>query len=183
MTDHLTVIAASEAHGESSGGLGAVGLDPLAILAQAATFLLLFVIVKRFALEKIVKTLEDRRKAIDSGVRLGIEMQAEQAKLEETIQRRLHEVRLQADTILADAHQEAGAIIKQAETAASQLAETFLKDAHARITGDIRKAKEGLEQEAVNLVAEAAEILVGEKLDAKKDSSLIRRALEGVSRK
>ena len=56
---------------EETKGIGALGIDALAILAQAATFLILFLIIKKFALEKIVATLEKRRKTIDDGVRLG----------------------------------------------------------------------------------------------------------------
>ena len=70
--------AESAAHGEAAGhaaeepaGIAALGIDPLAILAQAGTFLVLFWVVKKFALNKISATLEERRKTIDQGVRLG----------------------------------------------------------------------------------------------------------------
>lgn len=167
-------------HAEEAGGIGALGLDPLAILAQAVTFLLLFWIVKRFALEKIVNTLEERRKTIDKGVRLGIHMQAEQDKLADTIEQKLQEVRKQADTILAEANQEAGAIVKQAEATAQTSIDTMLSDARARIEDDVQKAKRELKKETIDLVAAATEIIIDEKLDAKKDSELIERALEGA---
>lgn len=172
--------APEAAHSEEAGGISAIGLDPLAILAQAVTFLLLFWIVKRFALEKIVNTLEERRKTIDSGVRLGLEMQAEQEKLAETIEQKLQATRKQADMILAEANQEAGAIVKKAEDDAQTSVDKMLSDARARIEDDVQKAKRELQKEVVELVAEATEVLIGEKLDVKKDSSLIERALKGV---
>lgn len=168
------------AHAEEAGGISAIGLDPLAILAQAVTFLLLFWIVKRFALEKIVNTLEERRKTIDKGVRLGIEMQAEQDKLAETIEQKLQKARKQADTILAEANQEAGAIVKKAEADAQVNIDKMLSDGRARIEEDVQKAKRELEKEMVELVAIATETLIEEKLDARKDNSLIERALKGV---
>jgi len=167
---------------EEAGGIGALGLDVFAIAAQAITFLVLFYIIKKFALEKIVKTLEDRRKTIDQGVRLGIEMQAEKEQLEETIDAQLHKTRTETDKILVDAHQEAGAIIKQAEGTALEKVDGLIADAHVRIEDDVRRAKIELEKEMVKLVAEAAEIVLLEKIDANKDEVLIKKALAGVKR-
>lgn len=165
---------------EEAAGIAALGIDPLAILAQAVTFLVIFWVIKRFALDKIVASLEERRKTIDKGVRLGLEMQAEKDKLDEKVETSLHKARLEADKILADAHQEAGSIIKQAEDKAADKVETMITDAHSRIEDDVRKAKKQLEHEMVELVADATEIVIGEKLDARKDGSLIERALAGA---
>lgn len=179
---NLTIFAATGESAEEAGGISAVGLDPWALLAQAVTFLVLFWVIKRFALDKIVDTLEERRKTIDKGVRLGIHMQSEQDKLADTIELKLHEARQQADTIIAEANQEAGAILKNAEESAQHRGEKMLEDARARIEDDVQKAKRELEKEMVQLVAQATEIIIDEKLDAKKDSNLIERALEGAKK-
>lgn len=162
---------------EEATGIAALGLDPLAILAQAGTFLVLFWVVKRFALDKIAATLEERRKTIDSGVRLGQKMEAEQAKLEEKIEAELHKTRTEADKILAEANREAGEVVKAAEDRASEKVEQMIKDAHARIEEDMQKARQELEKDILSLVAEATEIIIEEKLDEKKDNNLIGRAL------
>lgn len=182
MTDFLpSFLAATEAAGEhaaeEAAGLNAIGLDPLAILAQAVTFLVLFWIVKKFALEGIVNTLEERRRIIDKGVRLGIEMQSEREKLEADIEKQLQAARLSADRILADANKEAGVIVKNAEAKAAQKVDTMISDARARITDDVRKAKYELEKEVIDLVAEATEIIINEKLDKSKDEQFIKRLL------
>ncbi len=181
MTEVLPIIiAATEEHAEEAGGIGALGLDPLAILAQAVTFLLLFWVIKRFALEKIVASLEERRKTIDKGVRLGLQMQDEKEKLDANIEKTLQKARVQADDLLAEAHREAGSIISRAEEAARARTDTMLGDARARIEDDVQKAKRELEKEMVRLVADATEIIIAEKLDANKDNALIERALKGV---
>lgn len=162
---------------EEATGIAALGLDPLAILAQAGTFLLLFWVVKKFALGKIVATLEQRRKTIDDGVRLGQKMEAEHAKLEEKIEAELHKARTEADKILADAQREAGEAIKAAEEEATQKVDQMIADAHVRIEDDMQKAKKALEKDILSLVAEATEVIIEEKLDQKKDSGLIQRAL------
>lgn len=173
---------AAGGHAEEATGIAALGIDPLAILAQAATFLLLFWVIKKFALDKIVATLEERRKTIDKGVRLGYEMAEEKAKLEERIADQLRETREQADKILAEAQQEGAKVLKDAQADAAKKVESMLQDADARIDENMQKARKELEKDMRELVADATEVIIGEKLDAQKDDALIRRALSGAGR-
>jgi F-type H+-transporting ATPase subunit b len=168
------------ATGEEPQGIAALGLDPLAILAQAATFLVLFFIIKKFALDKIVATLEDRRKTIDSGVRLGREMEAEKERLSEEIGKELHKARIEADKIVATSREEAASILHDAQEAAQRKTDALLADARAKIEEDILKARTTLEQDVLELVAEATAIITEEKLDAKKDMNMIERAIAKV---
>jgi F-type H+-transporting ATPase subunit b len=168
---------------EESSGIGALGIDFWAILAQAATFLVLFFVIKKFALDGIVKTLDKRRKTIDDGVRLGREMEAEKAALDEKVENLLRKARVEADGIIAGSQKESSAIIKAAEEAANRKAEAILADAHGKINEDIAAARKGLEQEMRALVAEATEVIIEEKLDAKKDESLLKRAFARVGGK
>lgn len=167
---------------EQSAGIAALGIDPLAILAQAGTFLLLFWIIKKFALTKIVSALEERHQTIDKGVKLGYKMEAEQAKLEERIEESLRQTRVEADKIIANAHQEAGNLLKSAESSAAQKVDAMLADAHMKIEDDMNKARQALEKDMLNFVADATEIIIHEKLDAQKDESLIKRAFSTVKR-
>lgn len=172
----LTIFASAE----EASGIGALGIDPLAILAQAATFLLLFFIIKKFALEKIVATLEKRRKTIDDGIRLGREMEAEKEKLDEKVNDTLKKARLEADKIIADSHEEAGAAIKHAEELANRKTDTMLADAHAKIEEDVQKARDSLEKDMRGLVAEATEAIIRTKLDPKADEKLLKQVFEEV---
>ncbi len=168
---------------EEVSGIGALGIDVLAILAQAFTFLVLFFIIKKFALDGIIKTLEKRRQTIDDGVRLGREMEAEKAALDAKVDDALKAARAEADEIIAGGQKEASQIIKAAEEAASRKAEAILADAHGKISEDIAAARKGLQQEMRTLVTEATEIIIEEKLDQRKDESLIKRALARVGGK
>lgn len=179
----VTILGATESHAAESEGIAALGIDPLAILAQAVTFLVLFFIIKKYALDGIIKTLEKRRKTIDDGVRLGRQMEAEKEQLDEKVEQVLHKARVQADEIIADGQKEAGQIIKAAEETAARKADSMLADAHARIDEDIAAARDGLEKEMRALVAEATEVIIEEKLDAKKDEGLMKRAFARVGGK
>ncbi len=167
---------------EDLQGIGALGIDPWAILAQGFTFLLLFLIVKKFALEKIVAKLQERHQKIDSGVRLGIKMEKEFDELQKTIEQKLQEARQDADSILDDAHQESGHIMKAAEDKAANKVDQMLADAEAKINSDMEKAQHKLRAELVELVAAATEEVIQEKLTSEKDMQLIKRAISEVSR-
>ena len=171
---NLLILAAAE----ETGGISTLGIDPLAILAQATTFLLLFWIIKRFALTKIIATLEKRRQTISEGVELGLEMRQEQEKLNERIEQKLAEARAEADKIIAGGHEEAGAVIKEAEAKATAKFNTMLADASSRIDEETKHAKKALEQEVLDLITRATELVVEEKLTSQKDNELIKRSLE-----
>lgn len=165
---------------DESSGIAALGIDPWAILAQAGTFLLLFFIIKKFALEKIVAILEKRRKTIEDGVLLGREMEAEKAKIDEKVETILHKTRQEADKIIAAAHEESNKIVLKAKSTAQEKTESMLRDARRKIDDDIMVAKKDLEQEMREYIATATEIIIQEKIDAKKDAALIEKALRSV---
>lgn len=167
---------------EEEAGIAALGIDPLAILAQGVTFLVLFFLLKKFALNKIVETLEKRNKTINDGIRLGQTMEAEKAELDQKVKAVLKDARLEADKIIASGHTEATEAIKQAEAAAARKVDAMLTDAKARISDEMVAAKKALTTEILSLVSEATEAVIDEKLDSSKDRQLIERQLNKVAK-
>lgn len=175
----LIQFGATEGAAEPSG-LAVLGIDPLALLLQMATFLILFLLLKRFALKKIVSMLEERQLTIDKGVDLGLQMEAEKEQLDKRVDKILHVAREQADQIIASGHHEAGVIIKAAEDAAARKTEAMLTDFHAQMSEDIERARKQLQKDTISLVAEATGVLLQEKLDAKQDAALIEQSINKV---
>ncbi len=161
-------------------GIAVLGIDPKVILLQGGVFLLLFFVIKKFALTNIVNTLEERRKTIDSGVELGVSMKKKHAEFEEEIKKLHVNARDEVDAIIANANKESDSIIKAAEASATKKVESMMKDAEGRISREMDKARQNLRGEMLELVSEATEILISERVDAKKDASLIERALSKV---
>ncbi len=174
-----SLVTFAEAAAEKEG-IAVLGIDPKAILLQAGTFVLLFFILRKFALPGIVDTLEKRRKTIDQGVDLGLEMQKAKEKFDEELQGMQRKARKQADEILAEARVEASNVIKEAEAVAVQKADNLLEEAESKIAQEMQAARKELRGEMLALVSEATEVIIGEKVDAKKDASLIERALNRV---
>jgi F-type H+-transporting ATPase subunit b len=164
--------------GDSSSGLGSLGLDGKAFLIQLVTFLLAFWILKRYAFGPIAKVMDQRRKTIEDGVLLGEQMKKEKADLDDKMADELAKARSEADGIIAQAQDTSRGIVRDAEDKASEKAAGILKAADERIAADTKRARKQLEGELVGLISDATEAIIDEKVDAKKDAQLIDRALK-----
>lgn len=173
MISHLSNFA------ESSSGLGALGVDGKAFIIQLITFILAFVILKKYAFKPIIKVLDARRETIESGVQLGEEMKQERSKLDAEVEKALQEGRKKADAIIAGAQDTAKDTIREAEDKAKVKAANIVKEAESRIVQDTARARKQLESELVGLISDATEAIIDEKVDSKKDAELIERALKG----
>lgn len=173
---HMFFAAEQAAEGSPLAQLGVSMRD---FLFQLITFVLVFLILKRFAFGPITKMLAERRKVIEDGVRMGLKMEKEKAELDKKIAQAMQDARHEADKIIATAQKEAREIAREAEKAGQRKAEAIIADAEARIEEEQRHAKQKLEKEIVGLVSEATEAIVGEKVDAKKDAEIIDKVLKG----
>ena len=171
------VFAAEAAHAEEATGLGALGVSLESFIIQLITFVLVFLLLKRFAFAPIGRMLEKRRQTIDDGVRLGQKLERQKDKMDQEAAKITREARHEADRIISNANKEAREIIRDAEKAANRKADTMISDAEARIHEETQQAKQKLEKEIVSIVSEATEAIVGEKVDPKKDAEIIEKVI------
>lgn len=173
------MLSAITTFGASSSGIGALGFDGKAFLIQVITFVLAYLLLRRYAFGPITKLLDERRETIERGVRLGEDMQKEKAELEKKVEAQLHDARTEADKMIAGAQETARETVREAEEKARVKADNIVAEAEGRIATEAARARKELEKEMAGLVAEATEAVIGEKVDAKKDAQLIERALSG----
>ena len=171
---HTMMFAADE----SGSPLAALGVDGKSLIFQLITFLLVFLLLRRFAFTPISKMLAERRKTIDEGVRAGQELAKERAKLEKEHLEIIKTARGEADQIVANAHKEAREVIRESEKVAKRKADSLVSDAEVRIHDETTRAKRALEKDIVGLISEATEAIVGEKVDPKKDGEIIDKILK-----
>jgi F-type H+-transporting ATPase subunit b len=167
---------------DSTSGIGSLGINGKALIIQLVTFVLAFWVLQHWTFKPIIKMMQQRRKTIEDGVSLGEQMKKDKADLEAKVAEALHQARIDADKILADATANSRQAISEAETAARAKADAILAAADERIKQDISVARKRLEKDLAGLVSEATEAIIHEKVDAHKDASLMERALKrGVS--
>ena len=175
---HLFFAAEAAAEEASGSPLAALGVDGQKFLIQLITFLFVFLLLKKFAFKPIVKLLDDRAKVIEDGVKMGLRMEKERAKLDREVTQVMRDARLEADKIIANGQKEAREIIRDGEKVGQRKVETMLSDAEARIAEETEQAKRRLEKEIVGMVSDATEAIVEEKVDPAKDAKLIDKALK-----
>jgi F-type H+-transporting ATPase subunit b len=165
---------------EEPSGISALGIDPLAILAQGLTFLVLYVVIKKYALTKILAVMQKRRETIEASLKVATELEQKQAELEASIAKLLKEARSEADDILHKARQESIERIKSAEITAKRRAEDILKENELRISHELTKAKNELKGEVADLVSDATGAVLRESLSPTHERKLIEMYLREV---
>lgn len=165
---------------EASAGIGALGVDGKAFVIQLITFVLAFFVLKKWAFGPIIRMMDERRRTIESGVSLGEKMRKDQAEMEAKVDAKLHEARQKADEIIASAEETSRQVVRDGEEKAKSKAASIIKEGKARVETEATISRKKLESELVGLVAEATEVILGEKVDAKKDGELIDKAIKGA---
>ncbi len=163
---------------DSSSGIGALGFSGTDFLVQLLTFLLAFLVLRRYAFQPIIKVMRERREIIDRGVNLGEQLEKEKEELDNKVEELLNEARVKADEIISTAEDSARTTIREAETAAREKADGIVADAQVRIEQEAARVRAKLESDIVSLVSDTTEAILGEKVDDKKDIALISRVLK-----
>mgnify|MGYP001602611183 CR=1 FL=1 len=152
-------------------------IDASLLLAQLVNFTIVLFVLYRFAYKPILKTLNDRTGKIEKGL-----------KDAEDAQNKLAEMEKKEKEVLAQAKEEGQKIISAAEATArknkeellletKQQAEKLLSDAGKKIEEEKSKMISDVRSEVAGLVVMATEKILNEKIDAKKDSELIKKSI------
>jgi F-type H+-transporting ATPase subunit b len=156
----------------------ALGLNVTLLIEQAVAFLILVFILGKWVYPVLIKSIDKRRDEIEAGLQEAKQSREALATAEAKVEEVLAAARKDADAIIARSHTEAGAMIADAEAKASARAAQIVADARTQLDNDVRKAREALKADTIKLVALATEQIIHEKVDEKKDASLIKKALE-----
>lgn len=159
--------------------LEALGVNTQAFILQLITFLLVFIILKKLAFNRVVKILEVRRQTIEDSVKLGEQLAKERETQAAQTAELIRQARHEADLILSNAHKEGRSLIRQAEKTAHQKSKVILEEAEVKLQHEVSLAKRKAQKDLVHLVADATEAVVGQKIDRKKDAHLIEEAIKG----
>jgi F-type H+-transporting ATPase subunit b len=140
-------------------------------------FALLFVLLKKYAWPAILRTTEERERAIAAQLAEAERARAESAKLLEEHKKLLAEARSSAHQLLVDARNAADKERAHALEKTKQEQEELLDRARREIVSERDRAVAELRREAVDLSLAAASKLIGERLDTDTDRKLIERYL------
>ena len=167
---------------ESSGsGIGAFNVNLKDFIFQMITFILVLLILRKWVIPKVVSTMDARQATLEKSLKDAKATEEALAKAETRAEEILSQARAQADQALADAKDAGAEIVAKAEAAAADRANLIVKEAESRLAEEREKLHLELRGELADLVADATEKIINEKLDQKRDMSLIERALKGLA--
>jgi F-type H+-transporting ATPase subunit b len=158
--------------------LGALGINVTLLLLQAGAFLVLVLILGKFAYPVILRSIEERRAKIETGLENAKKAEAELKNVEQKVKGIIRDARTEADDIIARSQQAAAALTEAAEKRAAKKAEAIVANAHTDMAHEVAAARTALKQETAQLVASATAKIIKQKLDAKADEQLIHAELE-----
>ncbi|HXA28949.1 MAG TPA: F0F1 ATP synthase subunit B [Candidatus Angelobacter sp.] len=151
------------------------------LVLQIVIFVLMAVVLWRYAWGPIVRVLDKRAERIESGLRAAEESEKRLAQVTDEVQRILDETRGQAREIIARAHQEAAADADEVRSRGRRDAEAELQKALSDIAAERDRALQELRAQAAALIVEAAGRIIGQSIDGRTHQRLIEESLEKVT--
>lgn len=152
------------------------------MLFQLVAFIVLTLVIGKFALRPILETMNKRQDHIEAQISTAEENRLEAENLLQKQRESLDQARVEAKEIIERAkrqkEQEAEAIITQAKDRADQL----VKDAASEIEREKRKALTALRDEVGLLSIQLTGKLLEKEVAADEQSKLVDRYLEQVGR-
>ena len=145
------------------------------------SFLLIALVLVKFALPRFTAVLDERTKRIEDGLALAAKAKDDSRNAELQAARLVEEARTEAAQIRADAQEEARSIIAAARAEAQTEAARDLEAAKRQIAAEKQAAQVSLRSDVGSLATTLAEKILGEQLaDSAAASRVIDRFLDSL---
>lgn len=158
-------------------GLGKLGISPDIFIAQLVNFLIVLFVLWKFAYKPIMKTLDERSKRIEEGL-----------KNAQTMEERLAALEMERTEVIKKAQAEATKVLEAAQADAEDRKKDMIEKAKREVErvvvngkAQLKNEQEAMLREARKEMAEiavaAAKKILSEGVDAKKASSLAEEVI------
>ncbi len=152
------------------------------IFWMTLVFVILLILLKKFAWKPIMEALREREQSISSSLAMAKQTKAEMKQLQADNEKLLAQARIERDAILNDANKVKEKIIIDARDKAQTEADRIVEAARLNIESEKRAALTEIKTQVAELSIEIAEkVLVAELSDKKKQSELVERQLEHLN--
>lgn len=158
--------------------MGELGINLQLLVAQLAAFIILFLLLRKFAYKRILGMLDQRSNKIKESMEQAESVKQQNLLAEERMKAQLDEARRDGQKILAQAEQVGERMKEEAKIAARKEAESIVARAQSEMRMEREQAVDQLRREVVEIAIMAAEKVVKESLD--KDAH--RRLIDEVIR-
>ena len=142
-------------------------------------FILLLVILKKFAWKPILKAVDDRNNSITEALSSAEKAKAEMEELSANNEKILQEARIERDSIIKEARAIKENTISEAKNKASNESEKIILSAKEQISNEKMKAMTELKNEIADISIQMAEKIIKSELkDSESQKKLIEETLK-----
>src|SRR5215471_16455677 len=153
--------------------LSQFGVNPFAFLSQLVSFAIVFLILWKWGLPVVVKTLEKRQAVIREGVENAEKAQRDLAEATARAEQLMQEARMQAQETIAQATRVAGREASRIQDEAHARAAQIEQQQVARIQQEAARARAELSRLVVNLSISAAGKVISKSVDTTDNRRLV----------
>lgn len=127
---------------------------------QTITFLVLLLLLSRFAWKPIMSSLREREETIEGALRSAELARVEMTKLRADNERLLDEARAERDAMMRKAQQTADAIVEEAKNKAATESNRIVESARAAIQSERQAAIDDIRRQVATLSVDIAEKII-----------------------
>ncbi len=178
----LLALPATLPASEEGGLSGIISIAPGSMLWTILTFLILLVILWKFAWGPIVRGLEAREEKIHGAIEKAQTDREEAAKRLSEYEEKLKSASAEISERLANADREAGHRIDEAREKAREEGEKLIERAKREIEAEQVRVSAELRREVADLAAKIAAAAISESFDKDDQLRIIKRRLEQVEK-
>jgi F-type H+-transporting ATPase subunit b len=161
-------------------GIGALGFNLPALVAQLVNFLLLLIIFRLLLYKPLLRILDERKKRIQEGLDASEEAKLRLSQTEQEVAKELEKARQQGQEQIAQAQQIAARIQEDARQGARTEAEQLLERARGEIRLERDSAIAEIRRTAADLTIRAAERVIKKEIDPATHRQLIEEVFSEV---
>lgn len=158
--------------------LQSIGLSPQVVLLQIISFVVLYLVLKKFLFEPIGTLIESRNREVSDRLANAERDEKAMEAVRTEYERRIAEIETEARDRIQQAITEAQRIADGIKDDARQQAEEIRERGVRQIEHEKEKAIKEIQDQVVDIAVDAAEHVVGEACDEGTHRKLIQRFLE-----
>lgn len=153
--------------------MDALGINIGSLIAQLVAFIILLLVLQRFAYPVLTKTLDERQAKIREGVENAEKASQSLRDAEKRVEALMNDARAESQRVLATATQAAERLKADIEQQAQQRGREIEQQTSKRIEQQISQAKAELRAHVADLSIAAAERVIGQSLDSATNRRLV----------
>ncbi len=166
----------------SEGGIALLDVNPGLVVWTTVTFVLVLLLLSKFAWKPIIKALDDRAEKIHSDMERANQLRSEAENLFQQYQSKLNDLKGEAQEIINEARKDAEGLKNDILDKARKEAEEIRARSRKEIQLAMDTALEEIHRQAVDLSVEITKRVISLNLSPEDHKKQLQQALETVSR-